>query len=76
NYYAENVKSRLPVKNDTVKFTVTDSPMGVYASGNAYIDTPFLQFANVAQLPLVNLAQSKAQLGMKSGQTEISMMLD
>lgn len=76
SYYAENVKSRLPVKNDTVKFTITDSPMGVYASGNAYIDTPFLQFANVAQLPLVNLAQSKAQLGMKSGQTEISMMLD
>lgn len=76
SYYAENVKSRLPVKNDSVKFTITENPMGVYASGNAYIDTPFLQFANVPQLPLVNLAQSKAQLGMKSGQTEISMMLD
>lgn len=78
SYYAENVKSRLPVikGSDTVKFTVSDSPMGVVASGNAYIDTPFLAFASVDKLPLVNIAQSKAQLGMKSGQTEISMMLD
>ncbi|CAN1722695.1 VWA domain-containing protein [Hyphomicrobium sp. 1Nfss2.1] len=78
NYYNENVKSRLPVMNDTIAFTVADNGLGLSASGNAYIDTPFLQFATVDKLPLISLAQTKfgSQLGMKAGQTEISMMLD
>jgi Flp pilus assembly protein TadG len=78
NYYNENVKTRLPVTDDTVVFTTADNGMGLTAQGNAYIKTPFLQFANVSKLPLISLAQTKfgSNLGMKTGETEISVMLD
>lgn len=78
NFYNENVKSRLPLMNDSVTFTTAENGMGLSASGNAYIKTPFLQFANIEKLPLISLAQTKfaSKLGMRSGKTEISMMLD
>jgi Flp pilus assembly protein TadG len=77
-YYDENVKSRLTVIDDSVVFSAADNGMGLKATGNAYIKTPFLQFASVDKLPLISLAQTKfgSQLGMKTGETEISVMLD
>ncbi|MFA5900670.1 MAG: pilus assembly protein [Hyphomicrobium sp.] len=82
NFYNQNVKSRLPVIDDSVTFKVADNGMGLNASGNAFIKTPFLQFASIDKLPLISTAQTKfdgmgSQIGMKSGgDTEISVMLD
>ncbi len=81
-YYAENVKTRLPVIDDTVTFSVTDGSTSLTASGSAYIKTPFLQFGNIDKLPLLNTSQteySKAELavGGNGGENlEISIMLD
>ena len=57
-YYDENVTSRLPVIDDTVKFVVAPDGMGITASGTAYIKTPFLQFATIDKLPLLSTRQS------------------
>lgn len=81
-YYDENVKSRIPVVDDTVDFTVTDDGTAMTASGTAYLKTPFLRLANIEKLPLTNLSEtefSKAELavGGNGGENlEISMMLD
>jgi len=86
-YYDENVKSRLPIIDDTVKFTVAGDGMGLSASGNAYILTPFLSntallgLPPINKLPLISLAETQfdgmgSQIGMKGGETEISVMLD
>jgi Flp pilus assembly protein TadG len=81
-YYDQNVTSRLPVTNDTVTFTVAGDGMGVTAKGSAYIKTPFLQFANIKQLPLINTAQtdfakSQIAVGGNGGESiEVAMMLD
>jgi len=81
-FYDENVRSRFPVTDDSVKFAVAGNGMGLNATGNAYIKTPFLQFASISKLPLISTAQTKfdgmgSQIGMKGGgDTEISVMLD
>jgi len=81
-FYAQNVTTRLPVINDTVSFAVNTDGMSVVASGNAYIKTPFLQLANISQLPLIpgsqaQLAQAQLAVGGNGGQNlEVSMMLD
>jgi len=83
-YYDENVTSRFPVINDTVKFTVAQNGMGMTANGSAYIKTPFLQFAAVDKLPLIGTSQtdfSKSEIvigGKGSDDTiiEIALMLD
>lgn len=81
-YYDQNVTSRLPVTDDTVTFTVADDGMGITAKGTAYINTPFLQFANISKLPLLSTSQtefarSQIAVGGNGGESiEVSMMLD
>jgi len=81
-FYAQNVTSRLPVVDDTVTFKVGDGGTSMTASGEAYIQTPFLRLASIEKLPLINKAESefsKAELavGGNGGENlEISMMLD
>ncbi len=79
-FYNENVKKRLPVIDDTVQFAVTDNGKAVTASGNAFIETPFLRLANVTKLPLITNAEAaKAELavGGNGGESlEVSIMLD
>jgi uncharacterized protein YegL len=81
-FYTENVRSRIPVTNDTVDFTVADNGMAITASGNAYIKTPFLQLASIDKLPLIDTATaefSKAEIavGGNGGESlEIAVMLD
>jgi Flp pilus assembly protein TadG len=77
-FYDENVTKRLPVTDDTVTFGVADDGQSVTASGSAYIKTPFLQFANIDKLPLINTATaefSSAGYGT-SEDLEIALMLD
>jgi Flp pilus assembly protein TadG len=82
SYYAQNVTTRLPVTDDTVKFTVSSDGMSMTANGSAYIKTPFLQLANISKLPLINTATadfSKSQIavGGNGGENlEVAMMLD
>lgn len=73
-YYAENVTSRLPVVDDSVAFTTADNGSAMTASGTAYIKTPFLQLANISRLPLIDMAEAKAQ--RKIGNKEVALMLD
>jgi len=81
-FYAENVRHRLEVFNDTITFNAVDENSAFAASGNAYIKTPFLAFAHIPELPLFNSAvatYSKAVLatgGSSKGSVEISMILD
>ena len=90
SFYQANVSSRLPVKNDTISFAVVDSGQAVIAKGTAYIDTLFLQLADIASLPLVpvsaaEIAKAEFAVGNESetgGENEeaesleISLMLD
>ena len=82
-FYDENVTSRLSVIDDSVTFAVTSNGMGMTANGSAYIKTPFLQFAAVDKLPLINTSEtdfSKSEIfigGKGSEETiEIALMLD
>jgi Flp pilus assembly protein TadG len=81
-FYAQNVSSRIPVTGDSIAFQIGDDGMSMTASGTAYVQTPFLQFASIDKLPLISTAQtqfSQVQLavGGNGGQNlEISMMLD
>ena len=81
-YYDENVTSRLSVVNDSIKFEVAPDGMGITASGTAYIKTPFLHFAAVDKLPLINTsqadaAQSQIAVGGNGGENiEVAVMLD
>lgn len=78
-FYKQNVTSRLPVVNDTVKFAINPDGKGISASGNAFIKTPFLSVGKmigvgVDQLPLLSLSDAVAEFG--SGEAEVSIMLD
>ncbi|HYD15921.1 MAG TPA: VWA domain-containing protein [Hyphomicrobium sp.] len=76
-YYIENTKSRTPVVDDTITFSEVDNKTAFAATGNAYIETTFLNLAHISKLPL--LVPSKAVLragGQSDNAVEISMMLD
>ncbi len=77
-YYAKNVKSRLPVKDDSITFKVGDDGESMTASGTAHISTPFLQFATIDKLPLISESTAEfSKAGRKIGENlEISVMLD
>lgn len=77
-YYEQNVKSRLPVTDDTIKFEVADDGQSMTASGTAHISTPFLQFATIDKLPLINASTAEfSRAGRRIGENlEISVMLD
>jgi Flp pilus assembly protein TadG len=81
-YYTQNVTTRLPVTGDAVQFVVAPDGMGITASGNAFIKTPFLHFAGIEQLPLISTSQtefgkSQIAVGGNGGENiEVSLMLD
>ena len=78
NFYKENVTSRLPVTDDTVTFSMADNGESMTARGTAFIKTPFLQFASIDKLPLINTSTaefSKAQHTIGED-LEIAVMLD
>jgi hypothetical protein len=84
-FYSQNVATRLPVTGDTIAFAVGDDGMSISATGTAYIQTPFLQIANIDKLPLIAEGQqpiAQAQLAVTGGNgsqiqsLEISVMLD
>ena len=56
-FYLMNVRSRIPVRNDSISFAA--SGQSVTASGNAQVDTLFLQFADINSLPLVGTANTE-----------------
>jgi hypothetical protein len=56
------------VTGDTISFAVGDDGMSITATGTAYIQTRFLQIANIDKLPLItpsqaNFSQSQLALG-------------
>lgn len=81
-YYEENIKSRIPLKTDTISFETTKSDMAIKANGEAYIETTFLKLAGIEQLRVVDLSGSDSSIaeiatGANAGTNlEISMMLD
>ena len=72
-FYKENVKSRLAVTDDDPDFTPADAGKSMTASGSAYIKTPFLHFAGIDRLPIINTAKATRGIGEN---LEISIMLD
>lgn len=82
SFYNQNVESRLPLKSDTISFSVNDDGLGVSAKGNAYIETPFLSLTNINELPILDTAgadYSKSEVAVGANaelNLEISMMLD
>lgn len=81
-FYAENTKGRAPLVSDSITFTTADNNTTFTASGNAYIATPLLSFANITKLPLLDTSgteYSKSRLkagGNGEGDVEIALMLD
>ncbi|MGE0025171.1 MAG: VWA domain-containing protein [Hyphomicrobium sp.] len=81
-YYAENVKDRTEVIDDTISFDAVENNTAFAATGNAYLRTTFLNFAHISRLPLLDNSQtqfSKAILragGQSNSDVEIAMMLD
>lgn len=81
DYYKSNTARRTQVL-DTIEFQVNDDGMSIEATGGASIKTPFLSFANINQLPLVNASkgefgQAKVAVGGNGEMDlEVSMMLD
>ena len=81
-YYQENTKNRPEVIDDTIAFDAVDNNTAFAATGNAYIKTAFLGFANIPRLALLDVSESqysKALLkagGKENTPVEISMMLD
>jgi Putative Flp pilus-assembly TadE/G-like len=55
-FYSQNVV--LPVTGDTISIAVGDDGMSITATGTAYIQTPFLQIANIDKLPLITPSQA------------------
>ncbi len=84
NVYADNINTRSPVLSDNVAFVAVDNNTAFTATGNAWIQTPFLKMAKVDKLPLLNNAGTefaKAVLpggGSLNAKThlEVSVMLD
>ena len=84
NVYADNINTRSPVLSDNVAFVAVDNNTAFTATGNAWIQTPFLKLAKVDKLPLLNNAGTefaKAVLpggGSLNAKThlEVSVMLD
>jgi Flp pilus assembly protein TadG len=79
-YYNQAVTSRIPVKagSDTVSFSVVDNGTALLASGNAEISTPFMSFAGIKTLPLLNKTGSDAQKAIlaQDGNVEVAVMMD
>lgn len=89
-YYEENTKDRAEVIEDTITFDAIEDNTAFAALGNAYVRTPFLSFARIPKLPLLNTAESNFSRvdittggGSGSGggssndrSVEISLMLD
>ncbi len=81
-FYAENIKDRGPVIDDTISFTTADGNKSFTATGNAFVATPLLAFANITKLPLLDTSgveYSKSQVkqgGNGEGDLEIALMLD
>ncbi len=73
-FYAENITSRIPVTDDSITFAVADDGSALTATGTAFIKTPFLRFANIDKLQLINLSETRAE--RKIGNKEVSLMLD
>jgi Flp pilus assembly protein TadG len=73
-FYAQNVASRIPVTDDSINFAVSSDGTAMSASGTAYIQTPFLQLANIDKLPLFKAATAKAE--RQVGNKEVAVMLD
>jgi Flp pilus assembly protein TadG len=84
-FYTQNTATRLPVVSDSVAFAIGNDGISMIANGTAYIQTPFLQLANIDKLPLIAEGQqpiARAQLAVSGGNgsqiqsLEISVMLD
>jgi Flp pilus assembly protein TadG len=81
-FYGENTKGRATLLSDTIDFAAADNNNTFTASGNAYIATPLLAFANITKLPLLDASgteYSKSQVkagGSGTGDLEIALMLD
>lgn len=81
-FYEQNVLSRFKLINDSVDFTVNDSGTSMSVSGTAFIDTPFLNFAGIDKLPVVDTSKADFSKGAVAAgdnagkNLEISIMLD
>ncbi|HEX2840989.1 TadE/TadG family type IV pilus assembly protein [Hyphomicrobium sp.] len=76
-YYLENTKGRSGVVDDTIAFDAVDNGTAFAASGSAYLQTTFLNFAHVPKLRIAVPSKALLRAGGKANDAvEISMMLD
>ncbi len=80
-YYKEDTKT-LTVVDDTIKFKTARNNMAMTATGQSYVETPFLALVGIRKLPLIKNVEGDfaeavlAAGGNGDGTVEISMMLD
>lgn len=81
-YYNFNIKSRVPVISDDVRFILDQGGAVITAQGNAYIRTTLLGLTGIHQMPLLDesgsdYSEARIAIGKNSDKNiEISMMLD
>lgn len=79
-YYDQAVLTRVSIiaNSDNVTFQVVDNGKGLTAIGNAQISTPFMGFAGIKTLPLLNTKGADAQKAVleQGGNIEVAVMLD
>lgn len=80
-YYTENTKN-LSVVDDSISFHTADNNMAMLATGQSFVQTPFLNLIGIARLPLISEVDGKiaeavvASGGKGDGEVELSVMLD
>jgi Flp pilus assembly protein TadG len=79
--YLANAAKRGAVKSDTVQFVLTDSDSAVTVTGNAVINTTFLQVVGIKDLPLLPHGSAGAKASFRrsinqGSNIELSLVLD
>lgn len=80
-YYTENTRG-LHVVDDTVQFQAASDNMSMFAKGQSFVETPFLNLVGIPRLPVFKATEGQiaeaaiASGGGGKGEVEISVMLD
>lgn len=76
-YFSENIKGRTTVVNESVSFDPSDDNSMFTGTQHSFLETTFLNFAHISQLPVNTVSTAALRAGgLSNNDVEISMMLD
>lgn len=76
-YFDQNTKGRTKVVDESVSFDVADNNTAFTGTNSSFVQTTFLNFANISRLPVNTYSKALMRpTGRSNNEVEISMMLD